>query len=142
MMALVSSCLGLKFLILKSCKIKYKGYFLSNLKNLLKQDNISSQELVKLLEARKNGQIDFKLIDIREPFEYKEAHIVGTDELLPTSRFQEWASQLIERKDENMIIYCRTGNRTGQVQAILRQNGLSLPHLTYGIMSYGGEIEG
>ena len=115
---------------------------MSSLENLLKQNNLSSQDLQELLKARDEGKISFKLIDIREPFEHEEAHIVGTDELLPTSRFQEWANKLLERKDENMIIYCRTGNRTGQVQAILRQNGLSLPHLTYGIMSYGGEIEG
>jgi len=114
---------------------------LSNLKSLLNKENLSSQELQELLEARKDGKIDFKLIDIREPFEYEEAHIVGCDELLPTSQFQEWAGKLLERKDENMVIYCRTGNRTGQVQAILKQHGLTIPHLTYGIMSYQGEVE-
>ncbi len=113
---------------------------MSNLNDLIKKDNLSSKDLQELLKARDEGKIDFKLIDIREPFEYEEAHIVGTDELLPTSRFQEWAQDLLNR-EENIIIYCRTGNRTGQVQAILKQYGKTIPHLTYGIMSFDGNIE-
>jgi len=113
---------------------------LSSLRELIKKENLTSQDLQELLKARDEGKINFKLIDIREPFEYEEAHIVGTDELLPTSRFQEWAKDLLDR-EEDIIIYCRTGNRTGQVQAILKQYGKTIPHLAYGIMSYDGEIE-
>jgi len=113
---------------------------LENLEELLKKDDISNSELQTLLKAREEGKIKFTLIDIREQFEYDDAHIKGVDELLPTSRFQEWAPKLLQRKDENIIIYCRTGNRTGQVQAILAQNGLKVPHLTHGILDYGGEL--
>ncbi len=110
------------------------------LNDLLKKDNLSSAELQKLLKAREKGKIEFKLIDIREKFEYDEAHIVGCDKLLPTTQFQQWADELLN-SDENIIIYCRTGNRTGQVQTILKQHGKAIPHLRDGIVAYRGEIE-
>ena len=110
------------------------------LSELIKKENFTSDELETLLKAREEGKINFKLIDVREPYEHEEAHIVGTDELLPTSRFQEWAKDLLDR-DEDIVIYCRTGNRTGQVQAILKQYGKTIPHLSYGIMGYRGEIK-
>ncbi len=110
------------------------------LENLVKKEQLNSNELELLLEKRAKGLIDFKLIDIREPFEYEAEHIVGVDELLPTSQFQEWANSLIESK-ENIIIYCRTGNRTGQVQNILKQYGKNIPHLSDGIVAYRGETK-
>ncbi len=114
---------------------------MEKLRELLAKKNLQSRELLELLKARKEGKINFTLIDIREQFEYDEAYIDGCDELLPTSKFQEWASKLLERKNENIIIYCRTGNRTGQVQSILTQHGLNVPHLVYGIVDYQGDLK-
>jgi len=110
------------------------------LEKLVKKEQLSSSELESLLQARKEGLIDFELIDIREPFEYEMEHIVGADRLLPTTQFQSWAGDILE-SDKNIIIYCRTGNRTGQVQHILKQYGKSVPHLTDGIVAFRGETK-
>jgi len=102
---------------------------------------IDSPELERLLEARKNGEVDFVLIDIREPYEYEAGHIVGVDYLLPTTQLQAWAGTLVERFGERpLILTCRTSNRTGQVQQILLQQfGMEnvIDHVG-GIVTYRG----
>ncbi len=114
---------------------------MENVKNLLEKDVVSSSELIKLLEARSKGEVDFLLIDVREDFEYQMAHIDGVDRLLPTSTFQSWAPKLLEEdKDKTIIFTCRTDNRSGQVANILRANGLRAINHLGGIVSYGGKI--
>jgi len=106
---------------------------------LVKKEQLSNIELQKLLKAREDKEVDFRLIDVREPFEYEMEHIVKTDELLPTSSFNSWVHNLLKRKDENIILYCRSGNRSYQVQQILKQQGISVGNLEYGIIDYTGE---
>lgn len=108
---------------------------------LLNKEQIDSDELEALLDARELKLIDFKLIDVREPMEYNMAHIEGVDELLPTSQFYEWIEKIQNRKDEHIILYCYTGSRSFQVQDILKAQGFKhVGNLTYGIISYKGKI--
>ena len=106
---------------------------------LVKKEQLSNKELQELLKARENNEIEFTLIDVREPFEYEMQHIVKTDELLPTSSFNSWVHNLLNRKDENIILYCRSGNRSYQVQQILEQHGMKVGNLELGILDYTGK---
>ena len=109
---------------------------------LVHKEQLDGEELEALLEARELKMVDFTLIDVREPMEFEMGHIKGTDELLPTSRFYDWINEIQDRKDENIILYCHTGSRSYQVQQILKQQGFkSIGNLTYGIISFYGEIE-
>jgi len=114
-----------------------------NCQNLRERARVSSEELEALLREREAGECDFLLVDVREPFEYEEAHIAGVDLLRPTSRFREWAEELAGRRDETLIITCRTANRSYQVQQILRRMGhpAVIDHAG-GIVSWRGPIEG
>ncbi len=111
---------------------------------LLAQEKINSETLEILLESRKNGEVDFVLIDIREPYEYKERHIVGVDYLLPTTQLQAWAGLLTDRfGDRPIVLTCRTSNRTGQVQQILHEH-LGMDNIVDhvgGIVTYHGAVE-
>ncbi len=109
---------------------------------LLQKDQISSLELESLLKARGNNECDFILVDVREIYEYEEEHIEGVDLLRPTSRFQDWAKELIDlSKDNTIILTCRTGNRTGQVQRILKGNGAkSIIDHQGGIMGWHNDV--
>ncbi len=109
------------------------------MEKLVTKEQLSDKELQTLLEARDKKEIDFKLIDVREPFEYEMEHIVGTDELLPTSKFYDWIEKLKDSK-ETIILYCRTGNRSFQVQQILKQQGKIVGNLTYGIVEFSGKV--
>lgn len=110
---------------------------------LLKKDNVFSEELTELLEARERGEAEFVLIDVREQMEYDMGHIKGVDMLKPTSSFGEWAQHLFEEtKDKTVILTCRTGNRSGQVQYMFKRNGHPrVINHSDGIVGYRGEIE-
>ena len=113
------------------------------MQNILEKSNIHSEELEALLKAREKGEVDFRLIDVREDMEYRMGHIKGVDELLPTSSFGQWAQKFAEENRGKTVIFtCRTGNRSGQVQHIFKQNGLeSVINHAGGIVSYSGDIE-
>ncbi len=109
---------------------------------LLNQKQITSAELELLLVARRRGEVDFLLVDVREPHEYEAGHIEGVDLLLPTTRFQSWAPiVLADYRDQTLILTCRTSNRTAQVQEILMQKGMQnvVDHIG-GIVEYTGKI--
>lgn len=62
------------------------------------------------------------LVDVRTPAEFKEANVPGSVniplDILP--------SQLDKFKNkENIVVFCRSGNRSGQAKTILEQNGIN-----------------
>jgi len=113
------------------------------LQTLLEKSDINSEELNMLLQARDERKIDFVLVDVREDMEFKMGHIKGVDMLKPTSTFQNWAQELFDTmKDKIVVFTCRTGNRSGQVQNVFKQNGHKNTINHYGgIVTYHGEIK-
>jgi len=115
-------------------------YSQNDYKKMLQNEQISSKILETLLKAREEKIIDFKLIDIREIYEYTDASIKGTDILLPTS-IMHLHINILKKQNSHIILYCRTGNRTGHIMMILKKMGFAkISHLTYGITDYKGEI--
>lgn len=110
---------------------------------LLKKSYITSQELEQLLKERDAGSADFLLVDVREQMEYDMSHIKGVDLLKPTSTFQSWAQDFLnENRDKTVIFTCRTDHRSGNVQRVFQQNGMSsVINHAGGIVSYRGEVE-
>jgi len=101
---------------------------------------LSDTELKELLICKENGEVDFKLIDIREMFEYSDLSIKGTDILFPTSTMHMHMNELEKIKDSFIILYCRTGSRTGQMLNILKRMGFrKIAHLSDGIVQFSGE---
>ena len=101
---------------------------------------LSDSQLKKLLECREDGKVDFTLIDIREMFEYSDLSIKNTDMLLPTSTIHMYMNKLEQLKDSFIVLYCRTGNRTGQMLHILKRMGFhKIAHLSDGIVQFSGE---
>ncbi len=101
---------------------------------------VEDEELQNLLKHRKDGKFDFKLIDIREIYEYSNSSIDETDLLFPTTMLHEYMDHLDELKDKYIVLYCRTGSRTSQVLNILKRMGFEkVAHLTSGIIAFSGE---
>lgn len=60
------------------------------------------------------------LVDVRTPQEYAEGHVKGSVNI-PLDKV---ASNLKKFDGKNQIVvFCRSGNRSGQAKAILNQNG-------------------
>ena len=93
----------------------------------------------KQLEARRKRGERLRLIDVREPIEYEIARIEGA-ELLPLSRFNEWAGAL--NPDEEMVVMCHHGIRSAQVCSMLMRGGFKrLYNLAGGIDRWSKEVD-
>jgi rhodanese-related sulfurtransferase len=69
--------------------------------------NISVEELKSRLDAGER----LNHIDVREPYEYAEFNIGG--KLIPLGKIQSMQIEEIEDvKEEEVIIYCRSGKRS------------------------------
>ncbi len=125
-----------------SSQTQIDGFSKEQIEQILFKSQLSGQELELLLKARENGIIKFKLIDIREPFEWQMGRIDGTDFLVPTSNFYTELEKVMPYKDEPWILYCHVGSRSAYVQKILTQQNEfgHIGNLTYGIASYRGKI--
>jgi len=118
-----------------------RGLTQEEAQQLLEKDQLDGDELEALLEARSLGMVSFILMDVRELMEYKMGHIVGTDVLVPTSQFYAKIEEHTDKKSQPIILYCHTGSRSFQVQHAMRSLGFEkVGNLTYGIISYAGEI--
>lgn len=92
------------------------------------------------LDARLKRNEAVRLIDVREPIEYEIAHIVGA-ELLPLSRFDEWAAAL-KNPEEEIVLMCHHGIRSAQVCAFLARQGFKrLYNLAGGIDRWSQEVD-
>lgn len=82
-----------------------------------------------------NGE-PVNLIDVREPHENAEFNIGGI--LLPLGKVQTMQIEAIEDlKEEPIIVYCRSGNRSMQVAIILEQLGFSdVTNLAGGMLAW------
>lgn len=119
-----------------------RGLSQEEAKVLLNESELDGDELVSLLEARELGMVDFKLVDVREHMEWQMGHIKGADRLVPTSSFFAALEDAKLDKDENIIVYCHVGSRSAHCARILSDMGYKkIGNLSYGIVSYGGEIE-
>lgn len=75
----------------------------------------------KLKERMDTGE-EIHLVDVREPYENADFNIGGI--LLPLGMIQSLQIDEIEDlKDEEVVFYCRSGNRSGQAALFLEQMG-------------------
>lgn len=83
-------------------------------------ENISVQEVKTRLQSGEN----LNLIDVRELSENAEFNIGGM--VLPLEKIRNMDyDELEELKDEELIFYCRTGNRSTQACLFLETTGFS-----------------
>lgn len=96
---------------------------------------ISVEELKQLMDSKH----DFQLIDVREQNEKAFADIGG--ELIPMQTILSRIDTIDRNK--KVIVYCRSGNRSGRVIAELqRQFGFdNLYNLAGGILAWSDKID-
>jgi rhodanese-related sulfurtransferase len=98
--------------------------------------NITVQELSERL--KKNEKLN--IIDVREPFEHDMANIGGT--LIPLGDLPNQLEQLEELKGEEVIVYCRSGNRSGSAcNFLLKQGFTNVRNMEGGMARWVKEID-
>lgn len=79
---------------------------------------------VEDLKQRIDSGESFHLIDVREPHEHAEFNVGG--QLIPLGKIQSMQlDELEELKQEEIVLYCRSGNRSGQACMILETIGFT-----------------
>jgi rhodanese-related sulfurtransferase len=81
---------------------------------------ITPEEVKQRLDAGEKLQ----LVDVRESFEHDAFNIGGL--LLPLGKVKEYdTTDIDDLKDKEVILYCRSGNRSGQAALILESLGFT-----------------
>lgn len=80
-----------------------------------------------------------KLIDVREADEYAAGHIPASINI-PLSKIESAQGEITDL-DTPLFVYCRSGNRSGQAVAWLKQAGYSKVKNIGGIANYRGKTE-
>ena len=80
-----------------------------------------------------------KLIDVREEDEYAAGHIPASINI-PLSKIESAQGEITDL-DTPLFVYCRSGNRSGQAVAWLKQAGYSKVQNIVGIANYSGKTE-
>lgn len=94
-------------------------------------ENVDAQTVNQLRD-----RADVLLIDVREPWEYNEAHIPGVT-LIPMGEIPNRLSEIPQ--DKTVIVSCRSGNRSNQVVEFLQGRGFTNVHnLSGGILAWQG----
>lgn len=70
----------------------------------------------------------FTLLDARTPAEYEKSHIAGAVNV-PHDSVDELTPQVPEKRDELLVVYCKTGKRAALLQAELRNRGYTDVHV-------------
>lgn len=93
---------------------------------------ISPEELKSRLDAGEH----LNLVDVREPYEHSEFNIGG--QLIPLGRVQLMQLDEIEElRNEEVIVYCKSGNRSAQACMMLQMAGfLNVKNLSGGMMQW------
>ena len=87
------------------------------------------------LRKRISSGEQINLIDVREEWEYEEQNIGGR--LIPLTSIPVRLSELEPIKDQEIIVHCRTGNRSHQAQMYLESQGFAnVRNVPGGIVAY------
>lgn len=81
-------------------------------------ENITAETLKQRIDK---GEA-LNIVDVREPHEHEEFNIGGI--LLPLGEIRAMqVDELEDLKEKEVIVYCRSGNRSGQAAMILETMG-------------------
>ena len=96
-----------------------------------------TQEEAKQIMDTTNGYI---LLDTRTREEYDQSHIPGAL-LIPHTEIAERAEEELPDKDQVILVYCRSGNRSKQASAALAELGYTNVKEFGGIHTWPYEVE-
>lgn len=83
-------------------------------------DQITQEEAKNLMDTEK----DYIILDVRTQEEYKEEHIKGAI-CIPNETIDASVSNTLKEKDQLILVYCRSGNRSKQAADKLVNLGYS-----------------
>lgn len=94
--------------------------------------DITVQELKERLDKGET----FNFLDVREDYEYEEENLGA--KLIPLGELPDRIEELEAWKDQEVIVHCRSGARSGRAKAFMEGQGfINVRNVLGGIMAYG-----
>lgn len=103
------------------------------------------QEMYEQITAKTAKKImdsgeDIIILDVREKDEFDEGHIPGAI-LIPYTRIQDKAQEILPDKDKQILVYCRSGRRSKIAAESLAKLGYTNVKEFGGIIDWPYEVE-
>jgi adenylyltransferase/sulfurtransferase len=106
-----------------------------------RDSTISVVQLKEMLDAREAGEIDFVLIDVREPNEFEIVSIDGAV-LIPKGEILDGSALEQLPNDKQIVLHCKVGGRSAEALAVVKGAGFSdAIHVGGGILAWVHQIE-
>ena len=96
---------------------------------------ISQDEAMQMMQE----QTDYLIVDVRRPDEFAEGHIAGAINV-PNEDITDGMPELLPDKNQTLLIYCRSGNRSKEASKKLADIGYTNVYEFGGINTWEGEI--
>ena len=96
---------------------------------------ISAEEAKKIMDSEK----DYIILDARSQGEYDSGHIPGAI-VIPHTEVKSKAGTILKDKNQKILVYCRSGNRSKQASSALVELGYTNVYEFGGISSWPYEI--
>ena len=97
---------------------------------------IDQDEAVRMMQE----ESDYLIVDVRRPDEFAEKHIKGAINV-PNETIEDEAPDALPDKDQLLLIYCRSGNRSKEASQKLADMGYTKVYEFGGINTWEGETE-
>lgn len=92
---------------------------------------LTTDEVKKFIEQQKP-----LILDVRTPNEYHSGHLENA-KLIPVQQLEGRLNEIEQYKDKEILIYCRSGNRSTVASQIMIKNGFKkLSNMRYGIKDW------
>lgn len=89
----------------------------------------------ELKQRQEEGKQDYVLLDVREDYERAEFNVGGIH--VPLGQLSMAMDKLTPYREQEIIIYCRSGKRSAMAQELLRQSGFhNVRNLEGGMIAY------
>ena len=85
---------------------------------------------VSELKTRLNKSETLNFFDVREPWEHEEFNIGA--QLIPLTSIPDQLDELSPLKDQEIIVHCKTGERSNQAKIFLESNGFTQVRILLG----------
>ncbi|MCB0706530.1 MAG: rhodanese-like domain-containing protein [Saprospiraceae bacterium] len=90
---------------------------------------------VKELKTKLDAKETFIFIDVREPYEYEEFNLNA--KLIPLGNLVAEIPSLRGSENEEIVVHCRSGQRSGIAQKVLMQSGFTnVRNLLGGVLAW------
>ena len=107
-----------------------------NIENEMRIKHVSMDEIVQIM----NENTDYIILDVRTIAEYNEGHIPNAI-CIPNETIGSNTISELPDKEQLILVYCRSGNRSKQAAEKLKKLGYTNLIEFGGIIDWKGEIE-